>query len=140
MKLQFISILAFFTVCSLYAFKCGKPNNQCKDAICTQEIRSFNMSFVDNNNNAVSPFEVEVKNATLGQTIKTFSQQNNSSIAYFSDGDGWTIPISDSLNHTLEVLVKNSNATVLKTILIKVGRDCCHITGEPGAQNMKVTL
>jgi hypothetical protein len=114
---------------TIMSFTCKKPNvdDNCKDAICTQDFRTLTIEVNSIGFNPIPVQAVVVKNAT-GGIIKTnsspvFNTANNYEV--FTDGDMANLAaINATQSFTVEVLKNNA---VVGSKTFDIGKDCCHI-------------
>jgi hypothetical protein len=128
------SIFILFIACCTMAFQCGKPTDPCSNAICTEELRSFNIVTCNAQGKPIVPEQLRVVNVSTGNAIISYTQNTKSAFTVFSDGDAHLIP---SRNIATSVAVQAiQNNVVAATVTLQFSKDCCHVTKVSGVDTL----
>jgi hypothetical protein len=124
-----VTLLTVAVGITVMSFTCKKPNvdDNCKNAICTQDFRTLTIEVNSIGFNPLPVQAVVVKNAN-GGIIKTSSSPVFNTVSdyeIFTDGDMVNLAsINVTQPFTVEILKNNA---VVGTKVFDIGKDCCHI-------------
>ena len=112
----------------LLLFAAGALLTGCEDGVyCTMEFRSVGFTWTD----PVMPDSVSVTNMRTGDPIHLLSEPFNQFIPVIDDG---AMNQLSSSGDSLEVLVFNSQDSIIATAWYVVGKDECHIIFHSGPE------
>jgi hypothetical protein len=121
---------------SFMAFRCGKLVEECNEIACTMDFRSFAITTVDAQKNAMIPDAVVITNVATGLPITTFTQNTTNTFTVFTDGN---MNVLNTMNVAqtikIEALVNN---VVKGTTTLQFAKDCCHVLKISGADSLVV--
>jgi hypothetical protein len=136
-SLKTITSLCFIAIAfSAMAFRCGKPKTDCDNVMCTQDFRSFTITTVNAQKNALIPDAVMITNVSTGMPITTFTQNTSNTFTVFSDGNmAVLIGLNVAQSIKIEAIVNN---VVKGTTTMQFAKDCCHVLKISGVDSLVV--